>query len=290
MRILQISMATVATMACLNAYEPLACTFPSYEYEQRWCDTCDRPKKEFRTGAPALRFVFNGFGSAVKDAIDLNLNIISKDTFIVIAATMCPYLIARQFDDGIQCHFFSHTSHKNINQCPKWCQELVRFSLAVPIVIFGSQLFLSSDPVWKESAWMLLLGIPFVIFGKDLIKTFDTDFCLRPWHEDFMAEHKRSSGGFPSGHMAQAAYIATLYGTRFGHKMAVPLTFFAAGLGIVFLNCNRHYLSQLIAGAGLGAIYGLAANKVIDRKLSENWKMGLTINRDGPAIKARYRF
>ena len=137
---------------------------------------------------------------------------------------------------------------------------------------------------------MLLLGIPFVIFGKDIIKTFDADFCLRPWHEDFCSTHKQAMGGFPSGHMAQATYIATLYGMKFGHQLAVPLAFFAAGLGIIFMNCNRHYLSQIVAGAGLGALYGVAASKVIDSKLADNVSLGICFDNGGPAFKASYRF
>lgn len=271
----------------LCVYEPI--TFSSYSYE-RMCDSCDRPKKQFVSDAPTLRCLLNATGNAIQDIINLHLNMISTETFIVIAATMSPYLISRQIDENIQCHFFSHTNHKNINQCPHWCKSLVRFGIGVPIVAFGSQLFLSKDPEWRETAWMLLLGFPFVIFGKNIIKTFDADFCLRPWHEDFCQNHKRGGGGFPSGHMAEASFIATLYGMRFGHKLAVPLTFFAAALGIIFINCNRHYLSQLIAGAGLGAIYGIAANKVIDHKLCQNWNMGLCVNRNGAGIKATYQF
>lgn len=286
-RILNFFLISSASIALLHANEPIV--FPSYSYE-KICDSCYRPKKPFVSYAPTLRCMFNGLSSAVQDVIDLHLNIISTETFIAIAATMCPYLIARQIDDNIQCHFFSHINHKNINQCPHWCKSLVRFGIGVPLVAFGSQLFLSCDPEWRETAWMLILGFPFVIFGKDIIKSFDADFCLRPWHEDFCKDHKRGGGGFPSGHMAQATYIATLYGMRFGPKLAVPLTFFAAALGIIFINCNRHYLSQIIAGAGLGAIYGIAANKVIDRKLCEGWDVGLSLNRNGVGIRAGYQF
>lgn len=286
-RILHCLLINCIGVALVYAHDPEI--FPSYAH-QNICDSCYRPKKLFTSEAPALRCMMNGVSGIIKDIIDLHLNIISKETFIVIAATVSPYLIARQIDDNLQCHFFSHTNHKNINQCPHWCKSLVRFGIGVPLVGFGSQLFLSSDPEWQAAAWMLILGFPFVIFGKDIIKSFDADFCLRPWHEDFCKDHKRSGGGFPSGHMAEAAYIATLYGMRFGHKLAVPLTFFAAALGIIFINCNRHYLSQIIAGAGLGAIYGIAANKVIDRKLCEGWNMGFCLDRNGIGIKADYQF
>jgi len=255
-----------------------------------FCNSCNRPKKIFCTPSPSLRRAFTIAGQGLNDAFLLNLNLISKESFIVIAATLPVYLGARLMDNSIQSHFFSHWSHKNINQMPNCCHELVRFGIGIPIALLGSQVFLSSDPEWREAGWMLLLGIPFVIFGKNIIKKFDEDFCLRPWHEDFMHTHKRSGGGFPSGHMAQATYIATLYGMRFGHRMAVPLTFFAAALGIVFLNCNRHYFSQIVAGAGLGALYGIAANKVIDSKLSENVNLGVCFDHGGPAIRASYSF
>lgn len=263
--------------------------FPSYSHEQI-CNSCDRPKKQFVSHAPALRCLFNTVGGIVKDVIDLHLNIISTETFVVMAVTLMPYLVARQIDDHIQCHFFSHTNHKNINQCPGWCHDAMEYGIGVPIALLGSQAFLSHDPEWRETARMLLLGIPFVVFGKDIIKSFDADFCRRPWHEDFCQDHKQSSGGFPSGHMAEAAYIATLYGMRYGPRFAVPLTFFAAAIGIVFINCNRHYLSQLIAGTGLGVVYGIAANKVIDRKIAEGWEICPCFDRDCVGIKAGYAF
>ncbi len=269
--------------------------FAYYWYEQPLpyesvCTDCFRPRKPFCSPSPSLRRAFNLSSQAVKDALFLNINLISTESFIVIAATFPVYWASRLVDNQIQCHFFTHNGHYNINQLPGWCHELVRFGIAIPIIALGSQMFFARDPEWREAGWMLLLGIPFVIFGKDIIKKFDADFCLRPWHEDFCTEHKQAMGGFPSGHMAQAAYIATLYGIRFGPKLAVPLTFFAAALGIVFINCNRHYLSQIVAGAGLGALYGIAANKVIDAKLGDDFSVGFCFDRNGPALKACYRF
>lgn len=287
MRLLIVVMIAVSAIGTIAAYVPFDQEFENSKL--KWCDSCPS-KKTFVTGAPCLRRGFNFVGQAIKDSLMLNVNLISRESFIVVAATMPIYLATRMMDHSVQCHFFSHNGHKNINQLPHWCHELVRFSIAVPIVLLGSQAFLSCDQEWREAGWMLLLGIPFVIFGKNFIKTFDADFCLRPWHDGFLTyEHKQSMGGFPSGHMAQAAYIATLYGMRFGHRMAIPLAFFAAGLGLVFINCNRHYISQIVAGAGLGALYGVAANKVIDTKLAENLSLSLCYDQ-GPAFRADYRF
>lgn len=287
MRLLLVFIIVMGAIITLKAYVPFDQQFENSKLT--WCNSCPS-KKTFVTGAPCLRRSFNFVGQAIKDSLLLNINLISTESFIVIAATMPIYLATRMMDNSIQSHFFSHNGHKNINQMPHWCHELVRFGIAIPIVLLGSQAFLSCDQEWREAGWMLLLGIPFVIFGKNIIKTFDADFCLRPWHDEFLKHgHKRSMGGFPSGHMAQAAYIATLYGMRFGHQMAIPLAFFAAGLGLVFINCNRHYLSQVVAGAALGAMYGVAANKVIDAKLTQNWNVSMCYD-NGPAFRADYRF
>jgi hypothetical protein len=276
--------------AATMAFEISAQTRMPLNVPENICNSCAKPRKPFCSNAPCLRRGFNIIGQAIKDSFLLNLNLVSTESFIVIAATLPVYLMSRLADERIQCHFFSHLSHKNINQMPFWCHELVRYGVGIPIVLFGSQIFLSNDPEWREAGWMLLLGIPFVIYAKDIIKSFEADFCKRPWHEAFIKDHKQSMGGFPSGHMAQAAYIATLYGIRFGPKLAVPLTFFAAALGIIFLNCNRHYFSQMIAGAGLGVLYGIAANKVIDSKLAEDITLNVCFDKYGPGIKACYRF
>ena len=256
--------------------------------ENNRCASCHLPRKK-SCNTSFLRSGFNIIGQAIKDSFLLNTNLISTESFIVIASTLPIYLGARLADDPLQCHFFTHNGHKNINQMPHWCHNFARFGIGIPIVLFGSQLFLSADPEWREAAWMLLLGIPFVIFGKDIIKKFDADFCKRPWHESFCIDHKQVMGGFPSGHMAQATYIATLYGMRFGPAVAIPLMFFASAVGIIFMNCNRHYLSQIVAGAGLGVLYGIAANKVIDSKLGKNVSIGLCFDH-GPALRACYSF
>src|SRR5262249_33108080 len=134
---------------------------------QKICHSCQRPRKKFCCTAMPLRQSFNFVGNIIKDAFLLNKNLISTESFIVIASTLPIYLASRLVDEHIQCHFFTHETHKNINQLPKCCHEIARWSVGVPIVLLGSQLFLSCDPEWREAAWMLLLGMPFVIFGKD---------------------------------------------------------------------------------------------------------------------------
>jgi hypothetical protein len=250
--------------------------------------TLQRPYTCKNDGAPRL---FGLFNQALRDAINLNLNLFSAETFQIVSATFPVYIGARMIDCDLQKHFFSHRTHRNINQLPKWCHTAAQWGVAVPIVLLGSQLIFSCDPEWREAAWFLLLGLPFVIWGKDLIKKFEADCCCRPWHEDFCGkDHKRGMGGFPSGHMAEAMYMTVLYGLRFGPRVAIPLALYATALAVVFINCNRHYASQLVAGAALGALYAVAASKVIDCKLAEGMTVGVKLQKYGGAITCSYRF
>jgi len=243
----------------------------------------------YNDGGPRL---FGLVGQALRDVINLNLNLFSLDSFKIISSTFPVYIGARMIDCDLQKHFFSHRTHKNINQMSKWCHDVAQWGIGVPIVLLGSQLFFSQDPEWREAAWFLLLGLPFVIFGKDLIKKLDTECCCRPWHEDFCNKdhHKRGMGGFPSGHMAEAMYMTVLYGMRFGPKMAIPLGLYAASLAVIFINCNRHYASQMVAGAAFGAMYAVAASRVIDCKFAEGLTFGVKLQKNGGAFTCSYRF
>jgi len=126
--------------------------------------------------------------------------------------------------------------------------------------------------------------------GKKLIKKFKFDACLRPWNGKF-DKNERSYGGLPSGHVAEATYTAVLYGMRFGYQLAVPLGAVTAFVGVTFLACNRHYFSQLIAGVGFGAMYALAANKVVDSRLQKDLSLAMSVNEQGgPSFGISYRF
>jgi len=225
-----------------------------------------------------------------KDAFLLQRYLFTWKTYKIIVGSFPVFILARMFDDKIQSCFYDPKTHKNTNQLPHWCERAARFGVAAPIVALGSMAFLSKDDDLRETSRVFLLGMPFVVFGKDIIKNFNAECCLRPWNENFSCQ-KRAGGGFPSGHMAEITYITVLYGSRFGPKFGVPLGILAGFLGASFITCNRHYTSQIVAGAALGTIYAYAASSLIDRNLSQDFKVSLKVNPKGhSAVRLSYKF
>ncbi len=223
------------------------------------------------------------------DALELHSNLFSWNS-VKIAAVLFPcYFGARFIDEKLQNRFYDKCNHKNIHYIPKRCHDIAQCSIAIPMVLLGSQAFFGSTEEMREASRVFLIGLPFVFWTKTLIKKIHFEANMRPWNENF-DRYQRSSGGFPSGHMAEATYTALVYGLRFGPRFAVPLGALALGIGATFVVCNRHYISQIVAGAGLGAFYALAANKLIDSKKSKNLKLGFKFDHGKPALSINYRF
>ena len=229
-------------------------------------------------------------GEIIVDAFDVLKNLFSVSTAKVITAVTPLYIASRVHDEKIQNCFYDPNNHKNIRQFPKACHHLAHYGVGVPMVALSSLAIFAHDENIRLTALMFAIGLPFVHSGKDIIKKLRFKACLRPWHEDF-DRHRRSSGGFPSGHMANVVYMASLFGMRLGPAWGVPLSLFAGFVFADFLNCNRHYFSQMVAGAGLGLMFACAASKVVDRKLSERCSFSCGIDSCGvPSAQICYRF
>jgi membrane-associated phospholipid phosphatase len=61
---------------------------------------------------------------------------------------------------------------------------------------------------------------------------------------------------FPSGHTSTAFAIATVAERHHGWKVGVPSYLAASAIGLSRIERNKHYLSDVLAGAALGVITG----------------------------------
>ena len=137
------------------------------------------------------------------------------------------------------------------------------------------------------AGWRLIEGMFSLWAVKEIIKkSCAFECCARPFNELFAK--KKVYNGFPSGHMAEISFLTTLFGARFGLAWGIPCGIYAAYIFGISIACNRHFASQLLAGAGFGIAYGIAAIKLVDRDITDHIRCSLVYNGAGPAIQVDY--
>ncbi|MDR3550597.1 MAG: phosphatase PAP2 family protein [Candidatus Babeliales bacterium] len=244
-------------------------------------------KKNSRTKPTAF------FVDVLHDIGSMYRNLIDWDSYKTVVATFPLYAASSLIDRPIHEQFYDDHLHKNIKQMPS---GLVFFAehVAIPLeATAASAIFLfASDKRLRETSKMFIVGLPFVVWTADLIKVaFKSNCCFRPLHERFSKNHKRCYGGFPSAHAAQVTFAAALFGLQYGAPAIVPLSIIGALVVSAFINDNRHYVSQIVAGGGLGVLYALAASKVVDKKIDSSFNVSVSSTINGsPALQLAYNF
>ena len=227
---------------------PLSLSFPLEKTHKSQCyyDT----KKVLKEGLDSI--------------VSLNVNLISWDTFRLAVAAFPFFIASRMIEGHLQGHFYCKNHHKNRHQLHNICFQIADRGIGFPIILLGSYALYGRTQETRRAGRLFLTAMPFVIFGKDILKMLDFDFCKRPWHEKH-SNKKRACGGFPSGHMAEAVYMASFFGMEYGPSHAIPLGIFAGFVGVTFINCNRHYLSQIVAGSVWGGMFAISSHKIMQK-------------------------
>jgi hypothetical protein len=249
----------------------LAFCIPSLSYALNYFQkTCYKSDVSFYVHKPKGigHWFMHSSSRALKELVELNREFFSIKTVKVFTALIPPYLIARKSDEEVHCSFYDCATHSNKNQLPRSFSKAVNSGGDVGILLLSMPAIFSRDCRLQNTSRIFALGAMSGLIMKDLIKSIaKTKSALRPFNEQF--ERKKTFGGFPSGHMIEASYMATVWGWQYGYKFGVPLGLFAGIMFGVLVNSNRHYASQVVAGAAVGISYGIAANSLIDRKIPE---------------------
>jgi len=230
---------------------------------------------------------------AVCDVGSMFKNFIHWDSFKTVAATFPLFIAGRLIDEPIHECFYDKKCHKNIHQMPHFFNDIAGRGVVDSISAFSIGSFLwSKNQRLRETSKMFLLGLPFIGWTTNAIKACcKYDICYRPLHEKHSKNHRKSYGGFPSTHAAQVTYATVLFGLQFGAVAAVPLAVLGSLVVVPFINGNRHYVSQIIAGAGLGTLYGLASNKVVNKHFNNDTSFKIGFNNVGaPSLIMSYAF
>jgi len=87
-----------------------------------------------------------------------------------------------------------------------------------------------------------------------------------------MVRRRRPNGSnnqsFPSGHTSHAFAVATVAERHYGWKIGVPAYLVAGVVGASRMKQDKHYFSDVVAGATLGYIVGRTAVRVNSRPLA----------------------
>jgi len=224
------------------------------------------------------------FKKLVVDTRDIFSEVATPSTLKVIAGFLPFYLIGRKIDERAHAAFYNGDQHLNINQPPTALMTVFNDAVyALPFVFLGSQGIFSRDPYIRRAGQIFALGTFYTWATKVLIKEIETDAALRPLNENFKPS-PRVHGGNPSGHTAIIAFLSTYYGLYKGKKYGVPCALYAGLTGALLVTTNRHYVSQVFAGAALGVIFGLAAHRVRLKLTHEEYSAKLAF---GPTSDAK---
>ena len=262
----------------------------SFVYAASLTGRSPKQRQQMPKSDHAFENIFNTF---VQDMADVNRAVFtSTDTLKILTWVVPVYLIARFSDDRIHSAFYDSAGHRNISQLPEAFATFTSKTITVlAISLLFSPFFSFVDPEIRRVSLLMAEGLFSIFIIRTLAKySIKGRSCLRPWNGNFSA-HQRSFGGFPSGHMAMAGYLTTLYAMQFGPKWGVPLGILTALASFASINRNRHYASQIVSGIGLGAIYGYAANKVLDTRLNDRIEISMDMDaKFRPNFSLSYNF
>jgi membrane-associated phospholipid phosphatase len=98
-----------------------------------------------------------------------------------------------------------------------------------------------------------------------------------------------NNSSFPSGHTSNAFTLAAVAERHYGWKIGLPAYALAGLVGASRLSQNKHYLSDVVAGATLGYIVGRTVVRVNSRPLDPGphlvWTLSPILGRDARGVR-----
>lgn len=265
----------------------LLCITPLCAKDNKKSSRAFKLKEKLKKGNPFDRITPKRVNGYIKNIFDdtysIGKNIVSLESMHLATITMPFYLAGRRADNRLHKQFYDIDTHTNKNQPRKFFCDIALDDkyISLPFVAIGLMGWIHHNPYDRRRAQMFTNGLIWSFTLKTLFKVVKVKGNLRPWHENF-DKHKRAHGGNPSGHMTITTYMAVFWGLEKGKSWGLPLgmfTAFALGMNV---SCNHHYISQGIAGMGLGAIVGVATHRAFrDITMPKDMHLGFMTNDKG---------
>lgn len=113
--------------------------------------------------------------------------------------------------------------------------------------------------------------------------------ALKPIVQEPRPHDKNDKTSFPSGHSTRAFAFAATVNELHGSAWGIPAYALATAVAYSRMNDNRHYVHDVLAGAAIGASYGISIAQRYKNKKSDTDFAAIPTG-DGLALTFRYSF
>ena len=198
------------------------------------------------------------------DFLDVHRHIFTANSMRVLSGFVPIYIGARLIDEPTHNSFYDYEFHANKDEPCEHLYTLTNGHMSYPIIVLSAMLFASSCQRTRVAVGTVIPGIMAVLFTKDLLK----DCCAgrRPYNEHYRCD-TWVYNGWPSGHATGISFLAVYYGLTQGARWMIPAGIVAGLLSGLAVQCNKHYVSQVVAGLALGTTYAFATYAVYKKRV-----------------------
>jgi membrane-associated phospholipid phosphatase len=162
---------------------------------------------------------------------------------------------------------------------------------------WGESLETAGGPIWSTvfvasmfTAGRLAEGERFRAMTYDMLDAAVVSFGYTALLKEAVGRERpngQDDKSFPSGHTSNAFALAAVAERHYGWRLGVPAYLVAGVVGASRIQQEKHYLSDVVAGAALGYIVGRTVVRVNSRPL-EGASQGVTLD-VAPIVARRAR-
>ena len=139
---------------------------------------------------------------------------------------------------------------------------------AYPLTLLG----VGIASVWqKDNRMTTFRKFEYVITSFEVTVTITN---LLKWSVGRERPNKQSTTSFPSGHTSGSFVVAATMNELYGRRIGIPAYIIAGLVGIERIHDNKHWLTDVLAGAALGTVVGRGFGIVFQDKLAQS---GITL-------------
>lgn len=135
------------------------------------------------------------------------------------------------------------------------------YAYPVGLAIVGVTSYLEGG---KES---FVSGIKYYVTALG-VTALITDFLKRSVGRE--RPNGQGTRSFPTGHTSGSFVLASVADELYGHKLGIPVYLLAAFVGLQRIHDNKHWLTDVIAGATLGTIIGRGFGKAYQKEVTNS--------------------